>query len=335
MRAPKRSLAHVGLLALPETTPATLYGLYEVFSAVGVSWAELTGRAGESQRMLTRIVSAEGVPFVTPLGPISPHGDLAERDMFDVLIVTDLSLTRGFNPRGQWTREAEWVRCQYEQGATVCSVCTGSIFLAESGLLDGCEATSHWSAADMLRELYPSVRVRAERILCPADTEQRLITAGGASSWEDLALHLIARYSGPQEAIRIAKIFVLGDRSEGQLPFAVMSRGRRHDDAVVATSQRWIAENYTMSNPVARMVERSGLPDRTFKRRFKAATGFTPVKYAQVVRVEEAKQILETTNEPTEAVAQMVGYEDPRFFRSLFKRQAGVSPARYRQLFRP
>src|SRR5690606_14341498 len=96
-----------------------------------------------------------------------------------------------------------------------------------------------------------------------------------------------------------------------------------------------IADHYRADNPVARLVAQSGLPERTFKRRFKAATGYTPVEYVQVLRLEEAKQLLETTGEPTDGIAQAVGYEDPAFFRRLFKRHTGVTPARYRQRFQP
>ena len=212
-------------------------------------------------------------------------------------------------------------------------MCTGSVLLAEAGLLDGREATTHWSAAGLFSAWYPSVRLRPERILAPAGPEHRIITSGGAASWEDLALYLIARFCGEAEAVRTAKIFLFGDRSEGQLPYAAMARPRRHEDAVIARCQAWIAGHYAADNPVTRMVAQSGLPERSFKRRFKAATGYAPVDYVQTLRIEEAKQLLETTADPTDAVAHQVGYEDPAFFRRLFKRRTGVTPARYRQRF--
>ncbi len=105
------------------------------------------------------------------------------------------------------------------------------------------------------------------------------------------------------------------------------------DDPVIADCQIWIAEHYAAANPVSRMIAHSGLPERSFKRRFRAATGFKPVAYVQTLRVEEAKQILETSTWPTEQVGAAVGYEDPAFFRRLFKRQTGITPARYRQRF--
>jgi transcriptional regulator GlxA family with amidase domain len=252
---------------------------------------------------------------------------------FDIVMVTDLAFDLFADPRGRWPDEVAWLRRQVAGGAMACSVCTGSVFLAEAGLLDGEDATTHWAAVPIFRDHYPSVRLRSERILCPAGPAHGVVTGGGASSWTDLALYLIARFSGEAEARRIARAFVIGDRSDGQMPFAAMARPRQHEDAAIAAAQVWIADHYTAANPVARMAERAGLPERTFTRRFRKATGYGPVEYVQALRIEEAKQILETADEPTDAVALAVGYADPASFRRLFKRQVGVSPARYRQRF--
>ena len=104
-----------------------------------------------------------------------------------------------------------------------------------------------------------------------------VVTTGGAASWEDLSLYLIERFCGRTPALRTAKVYLFGDRTEGQLPFAAMTRPRRHEDAAVAASQTWIADHYAACNPVARMAERSGLGERTFKRRFTEATGMSPL----------------------------------------------------------
>lgn len=324
----------VSLLALAETTPAALYGLVEVFAAVGVTWSALTGEQARTRRMETRIVARGKEPFASPVGPpIMLQAVLSDSGSADVVVVTDLALSPGLRTLGRWAEEAAWLRAQFERGAIVCSVCTGSLLLAEAGLLDKLEATTHWSAAPIFRECYPNVHLRPERILCPAGREHRIITSGGAAAWEDLALYLIARFCGEAEAIRIAKIFLLGDRTDGQLVFSSMGRPRRHEDAVIGDCQAWIVDNYAAPNPVARMVERSGLTERTFKRRFKSATGYAPVDYVQALRIEEAKQLLETTADTTDDIALAVGYEDPAFFRRLFKRRTGVTPARYRKRF--
>jgi transcriptional regulator GlxA family with amidase domain len=320
----------VALLAVPESTPAALYGLYEVFASVGVTWEQLTGEPNAPVTLSTRIVSCDGAPIATSVGlPITPHGGL---EAAGVIVVGDIAVAPDFDPRGRWAEEVAWLRRRHEAGATVCSICTGAIVLAEAGLLDAEPATTHWSAAPLLERYYPKVRVEAARILAPS-IDGRIVTGGGASSWEDLALYLIARFASASEAVRVAKIFVFGDRSEGQLLYAGARRPNRHEDAVVAAAQAWIAENYAAANPVAQMVERAGIPERSFKRRFKAATGYTPIEYVQTLRIEEAKQTLETSDRPADAVAREVGYEDPTFFRRLFKRTTGVTPARYRQRF--
>ncbi|SMH42416.1 transcriptional regulator, AraC family with amidase-like domain [Maritimibacter sp. HL-12] len=325
----------VRLLALPESTPTTLFAFLEVFSAVGIAWAQITGETGQAPRMQVRVVARERSPWRSPVGPvIAPDLSLEEATApADIVIVTDLDLTAGLGDPARWRPEAAWLRAQAETGATLCSVCTGSVVLASTGLLDGGEATTHWAAADLMREAFPEVRLRPERILCASGPEQRLVTGGGPGSWEDLALHLIARFCGPEEAVRIARVFVLGDRSRGQLLFSLLGRPRHHADAPVAAAQEWIAENYAMKSPVARMVARSGLPERSFKRRFRAATGYAPVDYVQAVRIEEAKHLLETSDIATDAVAFEVGYDDPSYFHRLFRRKTGVTPGAYRRHF--
>lgn len=324
----------VSLVALPESTPTALYGFFEIFSAVGHMWPALTGETTRVRAMAPRIVSPARTPFTCAIGvPISPHASFDDVACTDVVVVTDLTLGPDEDPRGRWPEAARWLRARYEAGTTVCSVCTGSILLAEAGLLDGEEATSHWSAAGLFAAYYPEVRLCPERILSPGGPGHRLVTCGGMASWEDLALYLVARYCGEAEAVRMAKIFVLGDRSEGQLPFAAMARNHRHEDAVIGACQAWLAEHYDEPSPVSRVLSLSGLSERTFNRRFRSATGYAPVAYVQTLRIEEAKHLLESTGEPTEAVARRVGYEDAAFFRRLFKRRTGVTPSSYRQRF--
>ncbi len=334
MRTTASPPVSISLLALPESMPAALYGLYEVFSAVGIGWAELTGQPAAAAPLAVRIVAADAATFVSPLGtPIAPQAAIAAVTDTDIVVISDLALAVDADPRGRWLREVDWLRQRYQTGSTVCSVCTGSILLADTGLLDGEEATSHWSATDLFKNWYPAVRLRPERILSTSGPEHRLITSGGAAAWEDLALYLIARFCNEAEAVRIAKLYLFGDRSEGQSLYAARARPRRHEDAVIARCQAWIAEHYRLDNPVARLIAESGLTERTFKRRFQAATGYRPVEYVQTLRVEEAKQLLETTQEATDQIAWRVGYEDPSFFRRLFKRCTGVTPVRYRQRF--
>ena len=325
----------VALLAVPEASAAVVYGLHEVFACVGTMWETLTGERTQSRRMVPRIVAQTAGPMRTAMGAtIVADTAFGDQVRSDVIIVSDLALPPDANLAELWPREIAWLRTQYEAGAIVCSVCTGSLLLAEAGFLDGREATTHWSARLQFAQRYPSVKLQPQRVLAPSGPEHDIVTSGGSASWTDLALYLIARFCGSDEARRIAKIFLFGDHSEGQLPFAAMARPRQHDDASIGACQGWIAEHYAIANPVAEMSRRSGLAERTFKRRFTLATGYTPIAYVQSLRVEEAKQMLETTDDAIDAIAEQVGYEDAGSFRRLFKSTVGVTPHRYRQRYR-
>ncbi len=301
------------------------FGLHEVLGDT-----QRNGRALSRPIKPTLVARRQGA-FRSSTGlQVTPEQGL-DLQCADVVVVCDIHLDPDETPEGRWRDEIAWVQRHVASGALVCSTCSGSVLLAEAGLLDGAEAASHWTMADLFRDRYPSVRFRPERILCDSGRGGRLITTGGASAWQDLALYLIARFCGAEEAARVARLFLLGDRGYGQLPFASMARPRQHSDAVISRIQEWLVDNYAVSNPVSAMVERSGLPVRSFKRRFSAATGYTPVEYVQALRIEEAKQMLESEATAIEEISASVGYEDPTFFRRLFKRRAGVTPAQYRQ----
>lgn len=297
---------------------------------------EVLGDTFRNDRALSRpirptLVARQLEPYRSSTGLAVTPEETLTTDCADIAIICDIHFNEGETPAGRWSEEIAWVHRHIASGALVCSTCSGSVLLAEAGLLDNAEAASHWSMADIFRDRYPSVRFRPERILCDSGRDGRLITTGGASAWQDLALYLIARYCGAAEAARVARLFLLGDRGHGQLPFASMTRPRQHSDAVIATVQEWLADNYATPNPVSAMAERSGLPVRSFKRRFSTATGYSPVSYVQALRIEEAKQMLETEDLAIEEISAVVGYTDPTFFRRLFKRLVGVTPAEYRQ----
>jgi len=157
--------------------------------------------------------------------------------------------------------------------------------------------------------------------------------AGGGTSFLDLALYLIARACGIETAMQVARINLIDWHDIGQQPFARLARSRQSEDAVIARCQTWIAQNYQSAAPVNALTKLSGLPERSFKRRFHKATGMTPLEYVHTLRLEEAKQMLEAGDTPIEAIANEVGYEDAGFFGRLFKRHVGLTPAQYRRRF--
>jgi transcriptional regulator GlxA family with amidase domain len=320
----------IRLVAVPETTASILYALYDVFGTFESAWAELNGQPDPGASFDARIVSPIQTTFTCRGGvPVTPTESLNANAVPDIIIVPDVGMALEQDPRGYWPEVAAYLRRMHEAGATVCSVCTGSLILADAGLLDGRKATTHWGYVDMIRRYYPEVELEPERIF--VDSGHSVLTTGGPATWQELAMFLIARHRGEAAAIRASKIFLMGDHSEGALIYAALLRPQRHDDAVIADAQAWLADNYATANPVTALTARSGLPDRTFKRRFKAATGYTAMDYVQTLRTEEAKQLLEASDLGVDDVGVAVGYEDPTFFRRLFKRATGVTPSRYRQ----
>lgn len=324
----------VCLLASAQTSPATLYGLYDVLSTAGVIYGEMTRGASGEKILDVKIVAASAGPFRCYGGvPVEPHAALDEIATANVVIVCDMYTRIDTPPRGIYAREIEWLKRLHAAGTMIGSVCSGSLVLAEAGLLDGKQASGHWAYRDLFQRCYPRVELRLDRILCFAAEGERIVTAAGATAWQELALYVIASLSGPAHAIEAAKIHIFAEHVDGQLPYSVMTHGERHDDSAIAECQRWIADNYAVGSPVAAMAARSDMSARTFARRFRAATGIQPIDYVQRVRVEEAKRRLEITAESVEEVARMVGYEDPTFFRRLFKRLVGMTPADYRRKF--
>jgi len=329
---------HISLLAVAESGSSALYGLHDVLSSVGQAWPMVTGSPGPTTPGFKVEIIAKTKDMMRCINgaPILPDNTLAETPIPDVLIIPSLDFIPAPDAdlSTRWTSEIEWIKSLKSEHTLICTVCTGTTMLAETGLLDGEEATTHWSMIDFCRLRYPAMRLTPARVLIPTGEGHRFITAGGATSWHELALYLINRFCGEQAAIQTAKVFVLGDHSCGQLPYAAATRPRIHDDAEIARCQEWIADHYTRPSPVAQMVALSKLPDRTFTRRFRSATGLTPVVYVQTLRIEEAKQWLETSDTSSGDIAHEVGYEDPASFRRLFKRYTGLTPSAYRQRFR-
>ena len=324
----------VALVAVPETSSAVLYGLYDVLISVGAVYPDMVGGAPGPELLDVSIVAAEGNPFRCVGGiPVEPTAALSEIEQVDVAVVCDLYCPIDRPPRGHYPREVEWLQRIRATGGLVASVCTGSLILAEAGLLDGRQCAGHWAFREMFREYYPRVEFTESSILNLSSEAEGIVTAGSSTSWQDLALYLIARLCSPEEALHTAKVHLLAGHDDGQLPFAAMTRRIQKSDAVIGRCQEWIAKNYSSPNPVAAMAGLSGLTPRTFARRFHSATGYLPIDYVHAMRIEEAKQIIETESGSLDEVGCQVGYEDPTFFRRLFKRGTGLTPAAYRKKF--
>jgi transcriptional regulator GlxA family with amidase domain len=264
---------------------------------------------------------------------VEPHTTLDACPETAIVCVPEVNVAPGAVLSERFSDEIAWLARRFEAGATLAASCSGAMLFAEAGLLDGHEATTHWAWCDVMQQRFPGVLVRPQRSLVVSGEGHRLIMAGGGTSWLDLALYVIARTAGVEAAMQVARVNLIEWHDIGQQPFARLARTRQVEDALIGRCQVWIAEHYQEPNPVRAMVRLSGLAERTFKRRFQQTTGMSPLAYVHTVRLEEAKQMLETSDAPIETVAREVGYEDPAFFSRLFRRSVSLTPALYRKRF--
>jgi transcriptional regulator GlxA family with amidase domain len=291
------------------------------------------GKAG-MQRIKPLVVARSEAAFRASNGVlIQPDCTLETCSRPDIVCVPDFFIMPGAPIGDRFENEVDWLRRCYANGSVMSSACSGAVLLAEAGLLDGQEATIHWAYAQALAAQFPKIRVNPAKALVVAGDGHRLLLSGGGMTWQDLALYLIARFVGVEEAVEVARVFVVAWHDLGQLPYASVMKYVPSDDAVVASCQDWLADNYSFHAPVAHMASMCGLAERTFSRRFRRATGYAPLDYVHALRLEEAKQSLERTSLNVDEVGATVGYAEPSFFRRLFRRKVGMSPAAYRRRF--
>jgi transcriptional regulator GlxA family with amidase domain len=325
-----RKPVQVSLVVFPECDPSIIYGVFDTLWFAGIEW--VNGVTSGEHLFEPRIVTAEpGVMRLCTGVSIVSQATIDEVASTDVVFVPNVIVNSADDLRNLDRRLLDWIVRMHANGAQLYAACGGSLVLAEAGLLEGEQATTHWCYVPLFRQQYPNVDLHEDRILVQAGRGQTILCSGGASSWQDLALLLTAKYGGTDEAIRLSKFFLYQWHREGQLPFASMIANKAHGDAAIERCQIWLAQNYERADIIADLVQRSGLPKRTFDRRFRSATGYSPLAYVQALRIEEAKHLLETGAQPIEEIAQEVGYTDLASFRRLFRRQAGMSPGDYRR----
>ena len=323
----------VALLAMPGVTAATLYGFHDCISGVHRDWAMLHGGQAESP-FRSMVVSRDGLPLEGANGVrIVPQASFESCGSPDVVCVTDIAVPPGEPLGAVYDAEIDWLRERHAQGSILASSCSGAVLLARTGLLEGLDATSHWAYCDALKRDYPGTRWFPERGLLFAGAGQRIVMAGSGIAWHQLVMALISRFAGAESAMQVARVNLIDWTATSPIAYASLRHGAQSSDTAVAAAQAWAAEHYRHEAPVAQMVAISGLAERTFKRRFVQATGMGPLDYVHHLRLEEAKQMLESGDASVESIAFEVGYRDASFFNRLFRRKVMLSPTQYRRRF--
>jgi len=330
-----RNPLRVAVPVFGECDASIIYGVFDTLWAAGRLWNQLHGGAQGAPFFEPRLVGAAAGQIELVNGvTIVLHAGIDDNASTDIVFVPNVLVDGAESLARLDPKLLLWIRAKYNDGAHIYAACGGSLVLAAAGLLDELDTTTHWAYERLFRTAFPRVRVHADRLLVPTGPGHRIVCCGGASSWQDLCLMLIARHVGPDEAIRVAKIFLYQWHQEGQSAYASLLCGVRNDDRVIDRLQSWIADNYHRRDVVFELTALSNLPKRTLDRRFRRATGYAPLAYVQAMRIEEAKQMLETSDASIESIAVDVGYEDVPHFRRLFQRLTGMRPSDYRKKFR-
>ncbi|MEO8406235.1 MAG: helix-turn-helix domain-containing protein [Chitinophagaceae bacterium] len=224
----------------------------------------------------------------------------------------------------------DWVLAQYKEGAEVASLCTGAFILAAAGLLDGKQCSTHWGSAEIFRTMFPDIDLKIEKVI----TEQHgVYTTGGALSSMNLVLHIIEKYYDRETAIYCAKVFEVDLDRDNQSPFIIFSGQKNHKDTAIKKAQSFMENNIGDKVIIEDISSKLSIERRSFDRRFKKATGNTPLEYMQRVRIESAKKMFELSRKTINEVMYEVGYVDVKAFREVFKKITGMSPIEYRNKY--
>lgn len=331
---PHEPIRRISLVAVPEASPGTLAGMCEVLGEFApLRWVDPS--LDFRQPFALEVVTPQRGPLDLGRGlSLTGTRSVDEVGSTDIVIVPPLVLAEdGDWQTGRYPGVVGWMQRMHESGAQLCSACSGALLLAETGLLDGRTATTHWALADTFRRLFPAVDLALDKTLIIEGERRQLVLSGAASAWQDLVLCLIARHLGAAAAQAVARFHALSTHLEGMAPYSVFVPRFDHGDAAVARAQRWIAANLASASPVESMSAAEAMSPRHFKRRFTDATGHSPIRYVQMLRIDEAKRLLEQTRQPVDEIAWAVGYEEPAFFRRLFRRLVGLSPGEHRRRF--
>ncbi|HWA92615.1 MAG TPA: DJ-1/PfpI family protein [Rhizomicrobium sp.] len=312
--APRR----IGLICFEEMTALDLVGPLEVFAAANLHVAN----AYE-----TLVLGATARPVTAEAGlTLTPHGTLDDAPPLDTILI----------PGGKGLRDAQiaapivaWLK-RRRRTRRIASVCTGIQALAETGLLDGKRATTHWRFAGDVAKGFPRIVLEPDAIHIQ---DGNLFTSAGVTAGIDLALALVQQDVGERVSLAVAReLVVYLRRSGGQMQFSEPLKFQARATDRFAELASWIVANLHRDLSVEALAARAGLGARHFSRRFAAQFGASPAAYVEQLRLEEARTRL-LSRHSVEAIALSVGYASADSFRRAFERRYGTAPSLYRERF--
>ena len=327
-----RAEVRVAVLAFEGCMGSSVLAPMELFD-VANALSEMIAPDVQAPRFSSRVVSADGRGVTTRLG-VRFAGGSADPAGTDALLVPGIwhatARDLGSTVRGL-AAQSEMLRAHHQAGVLVGAICSGTALLAETGLLDDREATTSWWLGEMFRRRYPRVRLALDKMLT---FDGKLWCAGAATAHLSLCLKLIEHHAGAEIAALVARWMLIDPNRDSQAPYAMIDLFSTSSDPVVSKAQAWIKAHLQQSIELAEIAAEAAVSTRTLIRRFREATGQTPLSYIQRLRIERAKGLLSTTPLAVERVMDKSGYSDMSGFRKLFRDHTGLTPHEYRERFR-
>jgi transcriptional regulator GlxA family with amidase domain len=313
----------IGILIYPEAQLAAVHGLTDIF-LVANRFAAIRRLPAEPALRVShwrQIANGRTVECVFDTIP-GPYNRPA-------VLIAPPSLSNPIS-RELAAPFAAWLTERHDDGSVLCSVCAGAFVLAETGLLAGRSATTHWTYLDELTRRFPDIRVDGDKLIIE---DGDMITAGGVMAWTDLGMKLVDRLLGSTIMLETARFLLVDPPGREQRYYSSFSPNFHHGDRPILNVQHWLQSNGARDANLHAMAARAGLEERTFLRRFQKTTGLRPTEYCQQLRVGRAREMLEFTNHAVDRIAFSIGYEDAGAFRRVFHKVMGISPSEYRKRF--
>lgn len=302
---------------------SSIVGAYKIFSRANDYW-----KANRKKELFNIQLAgvAKKVEFNAGLFTVKPHTHISGITKTNLIIIPSLNHNYQKVVKGNKLL-IDWIEKQYKHGPEIASICTGAFMLASTGLLDGKNCSTHWSAADNFRAMFPKVNLQADKLITD---ENGIYTNGGAFSFLNLMIYLVEKYFDRQTAIFCSKVFQIEMDRKSQSEFTIFTGQKMHGDEMVVKAQIHIESNLNEKISIEDLSAKFAVGRRNFDRRFIKATGNTPIEYSQRVKVESAKKAFETSRKTISEVMYEVGYADNKAFREVFRKITGMSPIEYK-----
>jgi transcriptional regulator GlxA family with amidase domain len=326
-------MPHATLLVFDNCNATSVTAFADVLGVANQLWKR---RQPDAAPLFTwRLVSPDGRAVTTSVGlKLDVDGGLP-RGEADVVYIPachftdEARLLREIDAVADRTRA--WLVRHHRGGGWLAAGCSGAFVLGRCGLLDGKVATTSWWLAALFRREFPRAHLRADDLVT---TGERLLCAGPVNAHFNLALRLVEEFGGRDLALACAKVLLIDANRPSQRPYVMLQDQLRHTDELVVRAQEWMQRHLVGDDfSIATVARAVGASPRNLIRKFKRAHGTTPIGYAQVLRIDLAKNLLETTALDLGAILERIGYQDAASFRRLFKQKTSLTPRDYRRRF--